>query len=290
MDAFAERIGKEIERLIRAEGGTHPGIGQVGVAVFRVGRDLRYQWAYDPRFDDQAMRDGMLGKCNHDLFVAEDAERIDAFFARSFSTGQPGTVDATLRCRTAGREHHLRVFIEPVRNGDNQVEALVGASLEFSTASQRNEPLLTGSVADDACQRAEHANLLKTRFLAATGHDLRQPLQAMRFFQSAVASRFRSAGDEVGLKAAEIIGQAITSAEELLNSLMDIATLESGQLAVRTIDFPADLVVDGSISEFTAMAERKGLRLRVRRCPQIIRSDPLLLKRIVRNLTFNAIK
>ena len=76
MDAFAERIGKEIERLIRAEGGTHPGIGQVGVAVFRVGRDLRYQWAYDPRFDDQAMRDGMLGKCNHDLFVAEDAERI----------------------------------------------------------------------------------------------------------------------------------------------------------------------------------------------------------------------
>jgi len=112
----------------------------------------------------------------------------------------------------------------------------------------------------------------------------------MRFFQSAVASRFRSAGDEIGLKAAEVIGQAITSAEELLNSLMDITTLESGQLAIRITAFPANLVVDGNINEFSAMAERKGLRLRVRPSSQRILSDPVLLKRILRNLTVNAIK
>jgi len=169
MDPFAERIGSEIERLIRTQGGDHPGIGQVGVAVFRVGRDLRYQWAYDPRCDDQAMRNGMLGKSNRDLFVAEDADRIDALFAESFAMGQSRTVDATLRCLTSGQEHHLRVFIEPVRGADQTVEALAGASLEFSTASQRNEPLLTGSVVDDARRQAEHANMNKTRFLAAAG-------------------------------------------------------------------------------------------------------------------------
>ena len=36
---------------------------------------------------------------------------------------------------------------------------------------------------------AERANLGKTRFLAAAGHDLMQPLQAARLFLSALAER-----------------------------------------------------------------------------------------------------
>ncbi len=144
--------------------------------------------------------------------------------------------------------------------------------------------------ADDARAQAEEANRNKTRLLASTGHDLRQPLQAMVFFQSMVQDRLSFYGDEKGVEAAKAIAHALSSAEELLTSLTDLATVESGEIAVHVKEFTADTVVGRNVKNFDAMAAAKGLRLRIRPCAEMIRSDPVLLKRIVRNLTINAIK
>jgi len=142
----------------------------------------------------------------------------------------------------------------------------------------------------DARIKAEEANWDKTRLMATAGHDIRQPLQAMAFFKSLAQERFLVYGDESGLKAVEAIGHAISSAEELLTSLMSLATLDSGAVAVHVEECSTDDVVDSNVSEFRAMAEHKKLKLRVRPCAETIRSDPVLLKQIIRNLTINAIK
>lgn len=298
LETFAARIGHEVERLIRTEERFNLAVRLSRVAVFRIGRNLRYDWSFNSQFGSQEDSQEIVGKGNHDLFEPDDAALLDGLYLEAFGTGQPQTVDVRLRCLQSGCSCHLEILVEPVRGEDGQIEALTGAALDLSPEVERHREIsLARREAEAARQQAvkaradaEHANLIKTRFMTAAGHDLRQPLQAMRLFQNAVANRFRATEDEEGLKAAEAIGRAISSAEELLNSLMDLATLESGVLEARLTDIPVNEIVDGNVSDFKSMAERKGLRLLVHPSSRLIHSDPVLLKRIIRNLTINAIK
>ena len=68
---------------------------------------------------------------------------------------------------------------------------------------------------------AERANLGKTRFLAAAGHDLMQPLQAARLFLSALAERSRD-------PAVGQIDASLDSVEHLLGELVEVSKLDSG--------------------------------------------------------------
>ncbi|MBC7951709.1 MAG: hypothetical protein H7Z12_07825 [Rhodospirillaceae bacterium] len=146
------------------------------------------------------------------------------------------------------------------------------------------------ALAEGALALAEEANRAKTRLMASAGHDLRQPLQAITFLQSMIQQRLQIYGDDAGLEAADAIGRAISSAEELLTSLTSLGTLDAGEVAVHVGECSAEDVVNRNVSEFRGIAEQKGLKLRVRPCAEMIRSDPVLLKRIIRNLTINAIK
>ena len=182
-----------------------------------------------------------------------------------------------------------RALAKDVRSRADDARALAeDLRTQADDARTQAEDALTQ--ADDARAQAEEANRNKTRLLASTGHDLRQPLQAMVFFQSMVQDRLSFYGDEKGVEAAKAIAHALSSAEELLTSLTDLATVESGEIAVHVKEFTADTVVGRNVKNFDAMAAAKGLRLRIRPCAEMIRSDPVLLKRIVRNLTINAIK
>lgn len=291
LEQFAARIGREMERLITTEERFNLGVRLARVGIFRINRDLRYEWAYNPNFDDRSEPASVVGKGSHDLFAPEDADLLDCLYTEAFTTGLPQAFDMRLRSLGTQRERHLEMLIESVRGAGGEITALTAAALDLSPEVERSDEVRRARrEANQARTEAEQANRAKTRFMATAAHDLRQPLQAMRFFQNVVADHFSQSGDETGLKAAETIGQALSSAEELLTSLMDLATLESGHIVPDVADFPAEDVVVGSVNELRGMAERKGLKLRVRPRGDMIRSDPVLLKRIVRNLTINAIK
>lgn len=138
-----------------------------------------------------------------------------------------------------------------------------------------------------ARNEAERANEAKSRFLAAASHDLRQPFQAMCLFHQIVADALHGMPAS---KAAKALGDAIASGEDLLNSLLDLSTLEAGVTKVEIADVPICEILDTVANDLGAIASDKGLALRVRSCSAVIRSDPVLLKRIIRNLTINAIR
>lgn len=289
LERFAARIGQEVERLIKAEESFSLAVRLARVAVFRINRNLRYEWAFNPWFDNQDQ--SIVGKSNRDLFLPEDADLLDNLFAEAFSSGLPQAFDVRLSSLETQEEQHLEMLVEPVLGEDGKTTVLTAAALDLSPEIERhNEVRIARSEANEARMQAEEANRTKTRFMAAAGHDLRQPLQAIRFFQHTATERFHALDDRTGLQAVEAIGQALSSAEELLNSLMDLATLESGQIDAHVVAFSANDIVDGNISEFRGMAERKGLELRILPCHEMILSDPVLLKRVVRNLAINAIK
>jgi len=135
---------------------------------------------------------------------------------------------------------------------------------------------------------AEQANAAKSRFLASASHDLRQPLHALGLFLGELRERIDE--PEMRDKLVHRMGSSIEAMAELFNSLLDISRFDAGavQPELRNIQM-SHLQADLEL-EYAGRAAAEGLALRCVFCNAVIRSDPLLLRRIMRNLIENAIR
>jgi len=151
--------------------------------------------------------------------------------------------------------------------------------------SLRNENLV--GIAEGAQRLAEDAERAKTRFLAAASHDLRQPLHALNLFVAQLrtetdpAERIRVTGQ---------IDAAVTAMNGLFDALLDISKLDAGALAPELTTFPVAHLLKHIETTSAPEAREKGLRLRFVPCDAWVRSDFILLQRILLNLVSNAIR
>ena len=140
---------------------------------------------------------------------------------------------------------------------------------------------------EEARGEAEAANLAKSRFLAAASHDLRQPMQALSLYSSALA------GDSAPRDAARIlqgIQLSVQTLEQMFDGLLDIARLESGVIAPRVAAFPLLPLLERIAEAERPLAAQKRIELRVARTSVSVLSDPVLLERMLKNLLTNAIR
>ncbi len=140
---------------------------------------------------------------------------------------------------------------------------------------------------DAARREAEQANRYKTRFVAAAVHDLLQPLNAARMFSSLLRNHLH---DEAGRRVADSIDGALAAQDGILNSLLDISRMESGQLEVHVRDFAIGPLLQVLQHNFGIIAASRGLRLTTVGSRCVVRSDEALLRRILQNLLSNAIR
>ena len=156
---------------------------------------------------------------------------------------------------------------------------------------ERTESL---SKANSALQRAtreaENATVSKTRFLAAASHDLLQPLNAGKLFIGALQEPGEQPLDERRAQLAKRAMASLQSAESLLRALLDISKLDAGALEPNISHFNISEVLAPLGSEFAAIANDKGLQLRMCQRPLTVASDPQLLRSILQNFIANAIR
>lgn len=131
------------------------------------------------------------------------------------------------------------------------------------------------------------ASLSKTHFLAAASHDLRQPLQAMNLNIALLAARHGQGPDATTI---ERLRRSVGSLAELLNALLDVSQLDAGLIKPNVSDFGLESLLQSIADEFSAAARQKGVHLSVEPFHAAVRSDPVLLGRMARNLVSNAIK
>jgi CheY-like chemotaxis protein/two-component sensor histidine kinase len=134
---------------------------------------------------------------------------------------------------------------------------------------------------------AVRANEVKSRFLAAASHDLRQPLQTIWSLQSALGRALK--GSEF-VPHLSLLEESVRSMDEILSALVDINRLERGSIQPVVRDFPLREILARLRSELGYAAASKSLILDVEDSPEVVRSDPMLLPVILRNLIGNAIK
>ena len=141
--------------------------------------------------------------------------------------------------------------------------------------------------AEQARKAAEEANVAKSRFLAAAGHDLRQPLHALGFFVDALQEHSLAAD---GRAVVVNIRRSVDAMEDLFNSLLDVSRLDAGIVRPRIVTIPLDPLMQRVRLEYDPAASQKDLSLGVVPSSLFVRSDPVLLERIMRNLVANAIR
>lgn len=136
-------------------------------------------------------------------------------------------------------------------------------------------------------RQIEEASKAKTQLLASASHDLRQPVHALTLFLEAL--------DDTGLdeRQAQIVNYAKSanrSSREMLNTILDYAHLESGQMTAHFVATDLKLIIQNLINEFSIQARNKGLYLRFRSNSVWVMTDPTMLNLILRNLISNAIR
>jgi len=140
---------------------------------------------------------------------------------------------------------------------------------------------------EKAREKAEQADISKSKFLAAASHDLRQPLHALGLFVDALESRIQYP------EVRDIVDNIRVSTDalsDLFNALLDISKLDAGVLEPKITDFPLRPLLERIQIDYSELASRKSLRLRVVDCDFVINTDPSMLERILRNLVSNAIR
>jgi two-component system, sensor histidine kinase len=131
------------------------------------------------------------------------------------------------------------------------------------------------------------ANQEKTRFVASAAHDLRQPLHALGMFCATLEQRLSNTPERPLVRN---MMNAIEALEESFGAMLDISRLDAGVVQKSVQTFPIRDIFRRLLQQFGGDAEARDLALRFRATRRIVRSDPLLLERVLANLIQNALR
>jgi len=208
-----------------------------------------------------------------------------AFFSGLFLARRMVVPIQTIRrgaARIGGGDLSQRITIQ---TGD-ELETLAD---QFNSMAAQLEDSYTSleRKVEERTHQLEVANLAKSRFLAAASHDLRQPLQALGMFVDQLRDQMKTAE---GGRLVERIDVAVGAMNELFNALLDISRLDAGVLSTNITAVPIARLLKRIEDTFAGAAREKGLSLRVVSSSAWVRSDVILLERVLLNLVSNAVR
>lgn len=141
---------------------------------------------------------------------------------------------------------------------------------------------------EEALSMAKKESEEKTRFIAATSHDLRQPLHALSLYMEILDKSPANRADSKDL--VKHAKASVTSLNELLIALLDISKLDAGAVDFNVKHFQLDQLLDKIFATYKNIADSKGLELRLHNHPFVVNTDAVMLERAIGNLVNNAIQ
>ena len=194
----------------------------------------------------------------------------------------------TIRRRKDGTLLDISLTVSPIRDGHG---GIVGASKiarditeRKRLAAQRDEML---HIAESAREEAEAANRAKDEFLAMLGHELRNPLSAVR---NAIAAA--TLDDASRARALEIARRQADQLGRLVDDLLDVARITQGRVRLRRERLALAEVLQRAVDGARATMDERGhvLTLATPPEPVLVEGDPVRLEQAVANLLANAAK
>ncbi len=169
-----------------------------------------------------------------------------------------------------------------------RLDESVNALGDFITFKERREAEL-----QEAKDAAESANRLKSEFLANMSHELRTPLNAINGFSEMMGTQiFGPLGDSHYLEYVELINASGKHLLEIINDILDISKLESGEMEIEIEQLDLADAIETSVNMIQASADKNGVRV----CKEVAQDLPPLgadrrkVQQILLNVLSNAVK
>lgn len=137
--------------------------------------------------------------------------------------------------------------------------------------------------------RADSANRMKSEFLASMSHELRTPLNGIMGY----AELLQESSSEENREFAGIVLESSQHLLELVDSILDLAKIESGKLELQRTPEPLVPLLEKIVRDHDPSAAQKGLTLTLDLAPDLpdtLLCDSTRVAQLLNNLLSNAIK
>jgi len=185
------------------------------------------------------------------------------------------------------QQSHLQEQATELESQSEELRATVEQLEHQTTLAEKAR-----AVAEEAMRGAEEANRAKSLFLTTMSHELRTPLNAIGGYVDLLALEIRGPlvdAQREDLRRIKKSGQHLLS---LINDILNLAKIESGQLDLHVRDVPLALVFENVDTLVAPQFNSKGITYVFPQCdPTLhVRADGDKLQQILLNVLSNACK
>ncbi|MDP8208603.1 MAG: hybrid sensor histidine kinase/response regulator [Candidatus Electryonea clarkiae] len=196
-------------------------------------------------------------------------------------------IESIVNCLEKGADDYLT---KPFNS--DLLKARITGSLEkkrLHDLEQKHQEDLIQSYED--LQKAERARDALTHMII---HDMNSPLTIMLGFAELLEAVIYedSAGKELLLKYVSRISDSANDLSALVNTILDVSKLESGEMSVSLAKLDVIPFFQKHLEQFNSQARKKGIQLNFEADKEqlFLNADEALLSRVLDNLISNAIK
>lgn len=182
-----------------------------------------------------------------------------------------------------GAAGHVHTFTVKKKSGD---ELTIDVCVQYIDPATKQKMLICIT---DASERHK-LEVMKQEFFAMVSHDLRTPLTSFMFFLDAMALGMYDASSEEAKERAADCQREISRVIKMINSLLQLESMESKITQVEPSLFPASQLIARTVQSISALAANKQVRLRVACCDSFVFADEDQLIQVLVNLAGNALK
>jgi PAS domain S-box-containing protein len=219
-----------------------------------------------------------------ELFVpAEELEQTIAITKQVVETGRPASWEQT-GIKPDGSSFITAVSIFPLPDASGKNTSVAGIGRDITALKENQRQLVF------AREAALSASQAKSEFLSSMSHEIRTPMTAILGMAELLAEGELNAEQR---RYIEILCNNGNALLDLINSILDLAKVESGRLTLEHVGFDLGEVVEKAAQTLAFRAHAKRLELIVSIAsdvPLAILGDPLRLRQVLINLIGNAIK
>ena len=200
------------------------------------------------------------------------------------------------RSLNGGEMHYYQYSMS--RTDSDATKAILGFQIiddmiwsQLEEEKRRNEIALAyRRKLQETAAEAERANKAKTEFLLRMSHDIRTPLNGIIGMLD-IADHYGS-DLEKGRECREKVRESSKILLELINEVLDMSKLESGEVTLEYVPFDLALISREVFTVVSRMAEEQGIEIIDDGCVEHTRliGSPLHFKRLLLNILGNAIK
>ncbi|MCB1140978.1 MAG: PAS domain S-box protein [Leptospiraceae bacterium] len=262
-------------------------------------KDGRYLYANDLTFKVLNLeKDKVIGRSMFEIFPKEIANRQVESIKEVIRDRKPIVV--VRESVVVGITKWFRSSLSPIFDSNGEVHTVMATITEVNDLKtnelklqdlnhQLNENNQLIQSMNGELERANHA---KDNFFAHMSHELRTPLNSILLLSESLMDRYIGPLNNKQMEALSIVSKSGNHLLSLINDILDISKMETGEERLRIRKLEIKNVCENSISIIQHLAHKKQISFSVTFGFQSenIFADEKLLKQILINLLNNAIK